>query len=210
MGRPVRPARGVLGRTGYAADPDAQLVAELQAGVREAFDELYSKYRGRVMAYFWNRVGADFAEDLMQETFLRCYESIGQFAYRGAFYAWLWAIARTVLRKHLAEKSGGAAVSATELPIDERGTVASEGSSWKSVGAAERQAILRQDQESLTRALEGLEPDDREVLRMFYWEAHPIAEIARKIGKTPGATKMMLARARAELKRVIGLQEGIQ
>lgn len=53
-------------------DPDAELVAGLRAGDRDALDAVYEAYRARVFT-FLARLSRDrpLAEDLMQETFVR-------------------------------------------------------------------------------------------------------------------------------------------
>ncbi len=83
-------------------DQDAQLVEGVLAGERPAFEALYGRHAGRVIAYFLRSgfSGAD-ADDLTQEVFLRVHRSLDTYdAARGAFRTWIGAIARNVARRH--------------------------------------------------------------------------------------------------------------
>jgi len=64
--------------------------------------QLYQRHAGMVAGYF-HRTGFDssLAADLTQETFVRVFSSLGGYDQaRGAFRAWLSAIARNVARKY--------------------------------------------------------------------------------------------------------------
>ncbi|MDP6636538.1 MAG: sigma-70 family RNA polymerase sigma factor [Phycisphaerae bacterium] len=80
---------------------EQQLVSRSLAGEESACRQLYQAHAGRVAAYF-RRSGFDssLTADLTQETFVRVFSSLGGYdPERGAFGAWLSAIARNVARK---------------------------------------------------------------------------------------------------------------
>ena len=59
---------------------------------REAEDELYTRYAGRLYALCLRYCGSpDDARDLMQETFIKALDNISSFTYRGegSLYAWI-------------------------------------------------------------------------------------------------------------------------
>lgn len=59
------------------------------------------------------------------------------------------------------------------------------------------------------RAVDGLEPVDREVfLRHYFWQ-QTVAQIADEMGKKPSAIKSRLARGREKLKKVIKKEDCI-
>ena len=79
-----------------------QLVFRSLAGEEDACSRLYETYAGRVAAYF-RRSGFDasLTADLTQETFVNVFGSLaGYDPERGAFGAWLSAIAHNVARKY--------------------------------------------------------------------------------------------------------------
>lgn len=89
---------------------DAVLVRRAQAGDRLAFEGLIRAHARLVWAsaYGWVRDPA-WTEDLVQETFLRAWESIREVREPAAFKGWLLTIARRLAWRE-AERSGRSAV----------------------------------------------------------------------------------------------------
>jgi RNA polymerase sigma-70 factor (ECF subfamily) len=79
---------------------DADLVARVLSGDREAFGSLYDRYARLVrtvvfdVAKDWNTV-----QDLTQECFLRAYQNLGRLRQPDRFGHWLVGIARQVVRE---------------------------------------------------------------------------------------------------------------
>jgi RNA polymerase sigma-70 factor (ECF subfamily) len=67
-----------------ADDPlEAQAIAAVKRGEREAYDFLVSKYSKRVMSIAWGIIrNAHDAEDLAQEAFVKAFGSIDRFGPR--------------------------------------------------------------------------------------------------------------------------------
>lgn len=75
--------------------PDVELVVRTAHGDRGAFEALYERYAGRVMA-FVDHLLADraAAEDATQETFVKVWRSVRRFRPDAPFEPWLFRIAR--------------------------------------------------------------------------------------------------------------------
>jgi len=80
---------------------DADLVAWVLAGDRDAFGCLYDRYARLVRAVVY-RVGnhAPVVNDLTQECFLRAYRNLARLRQPDRFGAWVVGIARAVAREH--------------------------------------------------------------------------------------------------------------
>ncbi len=78
-------------------EPDPRTLRAAAAGDVDAFDELVEGYRVPVWRYLTHLV-ADraLAEDLTQETFLRMYRHLDDFAGRSRFSTWVFRIARNL------------------------------------------------------------------------------------------------------------------
>jgi len=80
--------------SGPVEDPDAALVALVQKGNTDAFEELVRRHSRRVFGTLAGLVGnTDDARDATQEVFLKGFEHIGRFQGRSKFSTWLTSIA---------------------------------------------------------------------------------------------------------------------
>jgi len=78
---------------------EAQLVARSQQGNKDAFGELVRRYQRLVVGITYRMSGdAMLAEDASQDAFLRAWQRLDRFEYRGAgsFRAWLCRIATNI------------------------------------------------------------------------------------------------------------------
>jgi RNA polymerase sigma factor (sigma-70 family) len=57
-----------------------------------------------------------------------------------------------------------------------------------------------EDRDALERAVAGLGAGEQEILRAFYVEDRPVAEIAERVGKSENAVKLVLSRSRKRLR----------
>jgi RNA polymerase sigma-70 factor (ECF subfamily) len=149
-----------------------------------------------VFAYLARRVGRDLADDLLADAFRLAIESYGRYdASKGSERAWLYGIASNVLRhhwrgerRHLAalERSGGQPSTRFDplLAVLDRVD-------------AESQSIR------LLRAVAELDPIDRDVLLLRYWEELSTSDVAAALEMTPGGVRTRLHRVRSQLREAI-------
>jgi RNA polymerase sigma-70 factor (ECF subfamily) len=78
---------------------DAELMARVREGDREAFADLVDRHKDAVVNYLARLTGdRDRAEDLGQETFLRLFRSARDYAEQGYLRAYLFRIATNLVR----------------------------------------------------------------------------------------------------------------
>jgi len=74
-------------------DAEAHLVRTAQSGDRDAFEQLVRLHADRLYAVVIRVVGDRHeAEEVVQETFLRAWRSLGRFEGRSQFFTWLYRI----------------------------------------------------------------------------------------------------------------------
>src|SRR5258705_13289624 len=89
-----------------AGEPDGvELVKRCQAGDSSAFDDLVTRYRGKVFTMIYGMVqNEQDAWDLAQEGFLKAWKSIHRFKGESSFYTWLYRIMTNVTIDSLRRK----------------------------------------------------------------------------------------------------------
>ncbi len=174
-----------------------ELVRESQGGNRGAFDQLASTHREELTAFVISRLGPALKgrlepEDIIQDTFLKAYDGIARFQWRGAgsFGNWLRGIAEHLIRN----ASRTRAVSLHEVSLE----IAS--------GDPSPSRALRRNErfDRLQEALQSLSPDHRQVIELARIQGWKTKEIAERMGRSPGAVRLLLFRALEQLKNRFG------
>jgi RNA polymerase sigma-70 factor (ECF subfamily) len=177
-----------------AQGSDAALVRAAQCGSAAAFDLLLLRYHDPVRRYLLRQSGdPEVAADLLQETFLDAYRSLGRLADDRPFAAWLYRIARNNLRREWRARRLRRLVS-----LD-----------WLRERAADTLPALRQPDASaateardlVQRALDGLSPKLREVLLLHHLWGFTAPEIAQILNLSPEAAARRLSRASEQFRQ---------
>src|SRR5579871_2655206 len=81
------------------------LLREFQRGNREAFTQLYLRYRQRVYAYCLRMLGnPEEAEDMFQEVFIRIWQRAHQFAEDKSLSGWIFTIAHNLCLNRIRDR----------------------------------------------------------------------------------------------------------
>jgi RNA polymerase sigma-70 factor (ECF subfamily) len=169
------------------------LVERAQKGDREALEELYLIHFDRIYSYLHMSVGNRHdAEDLTTQTFLKMLESIAKFKFQSApFSAWLFRIAHNLAMDHFrAARRWQPEEQVPEPPGDEE-------------PSAEAQALQSIGRQSMLELIEGLSPEQQQVLTLKFVFNFPNADVATILGKTEGAIKSLQHRALVSLQKQI-------
>ena len=85
---------------------DEELIARLQQGQRKAFDEIVSRYKGRLYSFILRMVkDPTEAEDLTQETLIRVYIHADKYREIARFSTWIFTIATNLVRNRVRKHS---------------------------------------------------------------------------------------------------------
>jgi RNA polymerase sigma-70 factor, ECF subfamily len=177
------------------------LLQEARQGSPEALGELYQRYGGRLLACIRFKMGRDLrtrieSRDILQATLLKSFQRLEQFegGDGASLMGWLVRIAENEIRdqvdfQHRQRRDVAAAVPLDELGLHVPATARS----------ALSEAVLNEQADYLTRALEGLDPDHREVIVLRKLEELSFKEVASRLGRSEDACRMLLARAMVAL-----------
>ena len=147
----------------------------------EAFEQVLAEHRRIIERYVRFRIGqAADAEDVLQEVFSAAVTNQASLRENANFKAWLLGIARNKCADYFRRQ-----YRRGEVPLEDAGRIAV---------LPTRFALTR---DSLVQdTLEKLNPQDRQILHLCYWQELPQQEIARRLGIPLGTVKSRLRNAR--------------
>lgn len=176
------------------------LIRRAQEGSPEALNALYERCAGRLLAYVRLRLGRDLrsrleSRDILQAAMVKSIEHLTDFKGQetGSLMGWLARIADNEIRDRADYYQRQRRDAAREMPLEDDAPVAAL------TRSALSRVILDEEAERLEAALEALTPAHREVILLRKFEELSFADIARRLGKSEDACRMLLARAMTAL-----------
>lgn len=173
-------------------EDEKQLIKKAKDGEAEAFGSLYDHYLPKIYRFVLLKVShREEAEDLTHQAFLKAWENIGKYRYEGfPFGSWLYRIARNAIIDHYrATKHMRSDVALEEL--EER------------VGELPDQDLVPADAKldqkleifEISTAIKKLKDVEQDIIIMRFVDDLPHEEVARVVGKSVSATKLIQHRA---------------
>jgi len=174
-----------------APDPeDGQLIAAWRRGDAAAFDALYARRRGPVWRFLVAQAGAEFADELHQETWLAVVRGRDRYREQDRCAGWLFTLARNCVIDAARRR---AARPEPEHPIDADTTPAEGADAAQQLDGERRAGDLR----AAVAAL----PDAQRETVLLRWEAGlTLPEIAAHTGVPLDTVKSRLRYAMARLR----------
>lgn len=168
---------------------EEQIVRRAASGDLDAFRLIYERNIDIVFGFLRNRVGSQQAEDLAAETFVRAFERISGFEWRGIpIRAWLLRIAYNLVVAAARKK-------ADHAPLSDQGDPA--------VAGHEDVVTTHLSDSPVRRSLAGLPQAQQEVLHLRFVNELSVGETAVVIGSTDEAVRAMTYRALKALRRAL-------
>ncbi len=169
------------------------LVRRAIKGDAAAFGKLYELHLRAIYRYIFFRVGnAHIAEDLTEEVFVRAWEAIGSYKPgKHPFTSWLYRIAHNLVVDHQRKR--------WEEPLD---TTETTNRPSRTI-PPEELVVLRQDVVMLIGAVQTLEQEEQDVLILRFVEGLSHRDVAKAIGKSEGASRVIQHRALSKLQQIL-------
>ncbi|MEM9491548.1 MAG: RNA polymerase sigma factor [Myxococcota bacterium] len=181
------------------------LVDRCLDGEQAAARELFRRQRGRVQASLYRILGSNRdMDDLLQETFIQVFRSLGSFRGESRLATWIDRIAVRAAYRHLSRSRN----QLTPVPLDI--VDASASGDVPGVGAEPAgrraepfgQTVAREGVRRLYAALAQLPAKGRIAFALHAIDGRPVAEVARLVAASETATKLRIWRARRALERI--------
>src|SRR6184192_273345 len=170
---------------------DAEVVARVLGGDREAFGLIVRRYESGLLR-FATRVlgGRDAAADAVAESLVRAYRHLASCRDPTRLRTWLYRIVANRCKSHLARRD------VADVPLEEAPPVADVTDNEAALERAEQLALV-------ARALAQLAPDQREAFVLKHVEGLSYQEMADVTGERIPTLKMRVHRAREALLQVL-------
>jgi RNA polymerase sigma-70 factor (ECF subfamily) len=178
---------------------DREYIDRVLSGEAEAFDVLVRKYNRMAGAIAFGIV-RDFAaaEDIVQDAFLKAYQSLGTLRDLDKFKVWLAGIVRTRSIDWIRRKRSSRGVPFTQaFPSQDDGPVDEALQSPPTDDLYARKEVL----EKILDAIRELPEEDRVMVSLKHMEGLSYKEIAELLGTSVSAVESRLFRARQELRK---------
>lgn len=177
------------------------LLRRAREGSREALGELFAACGARLLALIRHRLGRTLrarleSADILQMTMMRAFQHIDQFDgdSQDHLMAWLVGIAQNAIRDEADFARRKRRDVSRTMPLSEAvETLPERGTSQIA------RLILEEETKRLQKAMESLHALQREVIRLRRYEELSFQEIGIRLGKSPDACRMLLARAMTAL-----------
>ncbi|MEM7682444.1 MAG: sigma-70 family RNA polymerase sigma factor [Planctomycetota bacterium] len=174
-------------------DPEEDRLASFaRDGCADSFDRLARRVRPRLVRVLARQTGdAHLAEDLAQDALLRAQAKLHLYNPARPFGPWLFTVALRVGRSHQRKRRP------VTQPLDLPGAT----SAWidPAPGPADTASTRDQAQRLWRCAEQTLTPDAFAALWLVYGEGLTPKQTARALGRSAGATRVLLHRARKRL-----------
>jgi RNA polymerase sigma factor (sigma-70 family) len=195
----LAPAR-LAGQPVLRTQSDERLVDLVRSGSEAAFEAIVARYRRALLRYCTRILPEERAEDAVQQTFVRAYDSMLNSTRDLALRPWLYRIAHNTALNALRDR--GLRHEALDEDLD---------GVERPDQALERAQGLR----AVLAAVQDLPERQRDAIVLRELEGRTYAEIAAELGVTGGAVRQLLNRARHSVRAAataitpIGLLERI-
>jgi RNA polymerase sigma factor (sigma-70 family) len=158
-------------------------------GDRRAQESLYKQYSGKMYAVCLRYAkDADEAQDILQEGFIKVFNSLEKFRNEGSFEGWIRRIfVNTSIEQYRKAHNKQHFVDSEELEVEDKAITAMS-------KLAEKDVIM---------LIQQLSPGYRQVFNMYVIEGFSHKEIADVLGINEGTSKSQLARAKQMLQKKI-------
>ena len=174
---------------------DVKLIRKILSGDDAAFGILVEKYQKSVHALAWRKVeDFHYAEEIMQDTFLRAYKKLPTLKNPDQFAGWLHVIANRLCIDWMRSQKS-VMQSLEDTPVEE----IEESSYTHHISEQRMTESTERYHELVEKLLEKLPENERAVVTLFYLDEMSTKEIGKFMGVSVNTITSRLQRARKRL-----------
>ena len=172
---------------------DQALVERVQQGDKKAFNLLVSRYQNKVAGLLTRYISPNDIPDVVQESFIKAYRSIGFFRGDSAFYTWLYRIAVNTAKNYLTAQGRR---PPSEDILAEDAESYDVGTNLRVVDTPENEMLSNELKNIVFDTIKGLQEDLRTAITLREIEGLSYEEIAEIMDCPVGTVRSRIFRAR--------------
>jgi RNA polymerase sigma factor (sigma-70 family) len=177
---------------------DNEIISKVLSGDQQAYAGLVNRYQNYVFTLTLRMIKSrEDAEEVAQDIFIKAYRSLPNFRGDSKFSTWLYTIVNTTCITFLRKKK----LDVHSLDDEKHFEVADNIDSGMRANQVEQKSRATM----VSSAISLLNPDDAEVITLFYKAEQSLEEIAQVLGIEMNTAKVRLHRARTRLKEKMQL-----
>lgn len=181
------------------------LVERARKGDKTASAELYEKMYDKLYFFALKNVRSkEDAEDIVQEAFMKALESLSELNSSESFSGWIYSVTYNLC---IDKMRGGKRVARFETE-DDRDNAIENSALNEPVMVPEDYMQNEEIKRQIKDVIDGLRPDLRSVIILFYYDQMSMAEVAETMGISESSVKTKLFSARKRIKtklRALGM-----
>jgi len=172
---------------------DNEIISKVLSGDHQAYATLVNRYQNYVFTLTLRMIKSrEDAEEVAQDVFIKAYKYLADFKGASKFTTWLYTIVNNTCISFLRKKK----LDIHSLDNEKVFEVADNQDSGMRANLVEQKSKLAMVNESINL----LNPDDAQIITLFYKAEQSLEETARILGIETNAAKVRLFRARTRLK----------
>jgi RNA polymerase sigma factor (sigma-70 family) len=178
--------------SGTPCTAEEALIAGIIAGDKKAIDQLYKMYASSLFGIITRIVKFDeIAEDVLQDTFVKIWKSIGQYnSSKGRLFTWMANLAKNTAIDQIRSKHYVNAIKTDdleEMPVD--------------ILDRKNHVVINSDVIGLKQLMENLKTDQKRIIDLFYFEGYTHVEVADLLNIPLGTVKTKIRHAVISLRQ---------
>lgn len=171
---------------------DLGLVRRAKAGDYQAFDLLVLKYQSRLISTAFRFVkDIHIAEDLVQESFIKSFNSLASFREDSSFYTWIYRITVNTSKNFLVSKKRKNELLSSDISEDQTYEI-----EYEDTGTPEDLLQASQLKKLITETIDQLGEDTKTALTLRELDGLSYEEIAKVVNCPVGTVRSRIFRGR--------------
>lgn len=180
-------------------EEEKKWIEEVRAGNMQAFTKIIDKYKNQLFATVLRMTkNPEDAQDLVQEAFIKVYEQLNKYDFKGSFSSWLYRVTINHCLDELRKKR----YQVEHITFNEKGIESSEENEPEIV------FLKKEKSRQLEKLIASLPEDERMIILLRYANERSYEEISELLHIPLSTVRNKLHRAKKKMRKIVQAEKG--